>query len=168
MERPDVRNAVDPATAEALVAEFEAFNRDPQAKVAVFFGTHGTFCAGWDLNYGATLTGRDVRRELDLDFPQGTGPMPRGPMGPTRLELDKPIIGAVAGAARRPGRPPAAASNCVRVIASAHLAPPEFGGNRGGHELLRRIISGSGVQYAHRSTRARHNPVAGRDDPVSD
>jgi enoyl-CoA hydratase/carnithine racemase len=31
MERPDARNAVDPATAEALVAAFEAFDRDPAA-----------------------------------------------------------------------------------------------------------------------------------------
>jgi enoyl-CoA hydratase len=99
MERPNVRNAVDPATADALVAEFEAFNRDPQAKVAVFFGSHGTFCSGWDLKYGASLAGKDVRRELGLDFPQGAAPVPRGPMGPSRLELDKPVIGAVAGAA---------------------------------------------------------------------
>jgi len=99
MERPNVRNAVDPATADALVAEFEAFNRDPQAKVAVFFGSHGTFCAGWDLKYGASLAGKDARRELNLDFPQGAAPVPRGPMGPSRLELDKPVIGAVAGAA---------------------------------------------------------------------
>ena len=99
LERPNVRNAVDPATAEALVAEFEAFNRDPQAMVAVFFGSHGTFCAGWDLKYGASLAGKDARSELDLDFPQGAAPVPRGPMGPSRLELDKPVIGAVAGAA---------------------------------------------------------------------
>jgi enoyl-CoA hydratase len=53
MERPNARNAVDPETADALVAAFEAFNRDPEAKVGVFFGSHGTFCAGWDLKYGA-------------------------------------------------------------------------------------------------------------------
>jgi enoyl-CoA hydratase len=98
MERPNARNAVDPATADALVAEFEAFNRDPQAKVAVFFGANGTFCAGWDLKYGATLAGKDARSELALDFAEGAAP-PRGPMGPSRMELDKPVIGAVAGAA---------------------------------------------------------------------
>ena len=76
MERLNVRNAVDPATADALVAEFEAFNRDPQAKVAVFFGSHGTFCAGWDLKYGASLSGKDARRELNLDFPQAAAPVP--------------------------------------------------------------------------------------------
>jgi enoyl-CoA hydratase len=99
MERPNARNAVDPETADALVAAFEAFDRDPEAKVAVFFGSHGTFCAGWDLKYGASLAGKDVRAELALDFPQGSAPPPRGPMGPSRLELDKPVIAAVAGAA---------------------------------------------------------------------
>jgi enoyl-CoA hydratase len=99
MERPDARNAVDPATADALVAAFEAFDRDPAARVGVFFGSHGTFCAGWDLKYGASLAGRDVRAELALDFPPGAGAPPRGPMGPSRLELDKPVIAAIAGAA---------------------------------------------------------------------
>ena len=99
MERPDVRNAVDPATADALVAAFEDFNRDAEAKAAVFFGSHGTFCAGWDLKYGASLAGKDVRRELNLDFPPERGAAPRGPMGPSRLVLDKPVIAAVAGAA---------------------------------------------------------------------
>jgi enoyl-CoA hydratase len=99
LARPNARNAVDPATAEALAAAFEAFNRDPDAKVAVFFGAHGTFCAGWDLKYGASLAGKDVRAALALDFPEGEAPPPRGPMGPSRLELDKPVIGAIAGAA---------------------------------------------------------------------
>ena len=98
-ERPDARNAVDPETADALVAAFEAFNRDPEASVAVFFGSHGAFCAGWDLKYGASLQGKDARKELALDFPQGSAPAPRGPMGPSRLELDKPVIAAVAGPA---------------------------------------------------------------------
>ncbi|MGE5792733.1 MAG: crotonase/enoyl-CoA hydratase family protein [Bacteroidota bacterium] len=99
MERPDARNAVDPATADALVAAFEAFDRDPEARVAVFFGSHGAFCAGWDLKYGASLRGRDVREELALDFPADGAPPPRGPMGPSRLELGKPVIAAVAGPA---------------------------------------------------------------------
>jgi len=99
MERPDARNAVDPTTADALVAAFKAFDRDPEARVGVFFGSHGTFCAGWDLKYGASLQGKDVRAELALDFPVGGAAPPRGPMGPSRLALGKPVIAAVAGAA---------------------------------------------------------------------
>ena len=34
-----------------------------------------------------------------LNFPAGEGPIPRGPMGPTRLQLSKPVIAAVAGPA---------------------------------------------------------------------
>jgi enoyl-CoA hydratase len=99
MERPDARNAVDPETADALVAAFEAFDRDPDARAGVFFGSHGAFCAGWDLKYGASLQGKDVRAELALDFPPDGAPPPRGPMGPSRLELGKPVIAAVAGPA---------------------------------------------------------------------
>ena len=99
LDRVEVRNAVDPASADALVAAFEAFERDEQAKVAVLFGARGTFCSGWDLKYGATLAGEDARRELALDYPQDEAAPPRGPMGPTRLELDKPVIAAIAGPA---------------------------------------------------------------------
>jgi len=33
-----------------------------------------------------------------LNFPSGGGSVPRGPMGPTRLQLSKPVIAAVANA----------------------------------------------------------------------
>ncbi len=49
LSRPEARNAVDPATAAELVAAFEAFEADDEARVGVFFGDHGTFCAGADL-----------------------------------------------------------------------------------------------------------------------
>ena len=97
--RPEARNAMDPASADALVAAFLAFDADPQASVAVLFGEGGAFCAGWDLKYGASLQGRTGPLH-ELDFPeQGAAPPPRGPLGPTRLELGKPVIAAVAGPA---------------------------------------------------------------------
>lgn len=96
--RPEARNAMDPASADALVEAFLAFNADPDASVAVLFGEGGAFCAGWDLKYGASLGGQsDPLR--DLDFPEDGGAPPRGPLGPTRLDLDKPVIAAVAGPA---------------------------------------------------------------------
>lgn len=96
--RPDARNAMDPASADALVDAFVAFNADPEARVAVLFGEGGAFCAGWDLKYGASLGGKsDPLR--DLDFPEDGHAPPRGPLGPTRLELDKPVIAAIAGPA---------------------------------------------------------------------
>jgi enoyl-CoA hydratase/carnithine racemase len=101
--RPEARNAMDPASAEALVAAFVAFDRDPEAAVAVLWGEGGAFCAGFDLKHAAGHTAET--RPLDaLAFPldervPADGQLPRGPMGPTRLELDKPVIAAVAGPA---------------------------------------------------------------------
>ena len=85
LSRPERRNAVDRETAEALVLAFEAFERDPDARVAVLWGEGGNFCAGADLV--AASAGHPNRVERD-------GP---GPMGPTRMVLTKPVIAAVAG-----------------------------------------------------------------------
>ena len=52
--RPEARNAMDPESAEALTAAFLAFDRDPEASVAVFWGAGGAFCAGWDLKLAAS------------------------------------------------------------------------------------------------------------------
>jgi enoyl-CoA hydratase len=46
IDRVDVRNAVDRPTAEALAEAFRAFDADPDARVGVLAGAHGTFCAG--------------------------------------------------------------------------------------------------------------------------
>jgi enoyl-CoA hydratase len=94
--RPEVRNAMDPESAAALHEAFLAFERDDEAAVAVFWGEGGAFCAGWDLKYAAALDGAGALGELDL--PE-RGEAPRAAMGPSRLQLDKPVIAAVAGPA---------------------------------------------------------------------
>ena len=96
--RPEVRNAMDPESADALNEAFLAFEADPDSSVAVFWGEGGAFCAGWDLKFASMLEGREHPLE-DLDFPVGDGAIPRGPMGPSRLNLSKPVIAAVAGPA---------------------------------------------------------------------
>ena len=97
-DRPEARNAVDPETGDALVEAFLEFDNDPEASVAVFWGAGGAFCAGWDLKYVSSLKpGEDPLK--DLHFPADGGPAPRGPLGPSRLDLSKPVIGAVAGPA---------------------------------------------------------------------
>ncbi|HWM41950.1 MAG TPA: crotonase/enoyl-CoA hydratase family protein [Burkholderiales bacterium] len=97
--RAEARNAMDPESADALVSAFEAFDKDANAAVAVLWGEGGAFCAGWDLKYGASLM-KDPTPIHALDFPlHEAGRIPRGPLGPTRLELDKPVIAAVAGPA---------------------------------------------------------------------
>jgi enoyl-CoA hydratase len=85
IDRPVVRNAVDSATARGLTEAFAAFDEDPSAHVAVLTGSGGNFCAGADLKALAAGDRRPVR---------DAGP---GPMGPTRMTLDKPVIAAVEG-----------------------------------------------------------------------
>jgi enoyl-CoA hydratase len=96
LSRPEARNAMDGASADALVAAFTGFEADADAHVAVLWGEGGAFCAGWDLKSVATLDAEDPVGALD--FPSD-GPAPRGPLGPTRLELSKPVIAAVEGPA---------------------------------------------------------------------
>jgi enoyl-CoA hydratase len=85
IDRPEVRNAVDRATADALAGAFRAFQDDGESNVAVLTGAGGAFCAGADLK--AISTGGGNRAAPDGD----------GPMGPTRMLLDKPVIAAVEG-----------------------------------------------------------------------
>jgi enoyl-CoA hydratase len=85
IDRPERRNAVDAETAEALEAAFAAFDIDDAQRVAVLTGTGGNFCAGADLKAIAAGTGLRVSDEK------------RGPMGPTRMRLSKPVIAAVEG-----------------------------------------------------------------------
>ncbi|MGH2695072.1 MAG: crotonase/enoyl-CoA hydratase family protein [Actinomycetota bacterium] len=85
--RPEVRNAVDGPTAQALADAFRDFERDDTALVAVLTGAGGHFCAGADLKAMANEPERANRVAPDGD----------GPMGPTRARLDKPVIAAVEG-----------------------------------------------------------------------
>jgi len=97
--RPQARNAMDPESADALVEAFTTFDRDADAAVAVLWGEGGAFCAGWDLKYCGSLV-EDPTLIHEIDYPlEDRLRIPRGPLGPTRLELDKPVIAAVAGPA---------------------------------------------------------------------
>ncbi|MCP4919783.1 MAG: crotonase/enoyl-CoA hydratase family protein [Proteobacteria bacterium] len=82
--RPEVKNAVDRATAAALARAFRDFDADDTARVAVLTGV-GTFCAGADLK--AVAAGEPNRLERDGD----------GPMGPSRMALSKPVVAAIEG-----------------------------------------------------------------------
>ena len=94
--RPETRNAMDEDSAASLYEAFRAFDTDESAHVAVFWGEGGAFCSGWDLKHAAALSGADA---LDpFDFPD-EGEPPMAAMGPSRLELSKPMIAAVAGPA---------------------------------------------------------------------
>jgi enoyl-CoA hydratase len=83
--RPEVRNAVDPATALALKAAFERFEKDGWLAVAVLTGAGEHFCAGYDLKALAAASPNRSPKASD------------GPMGPTRMVLSKPVIAAIEG-----------------------------------------------------------------------
>ena len=87
INRPGARNAVDGPTAAALANAFRAFEADPELTVAILTGAGEHFCAGADLKAVAG----DPARANHLS-PEGDGPM-----GPTRLQLSKPVIAAVSG-----------------------------------------------------------------------
>jgi enoyl-CoA hydratase len=85
LSRPEVRNAVDRQTAAELAEAFRAFEADEEALVAVFSGDQGFFCAGADL------------KRLAESGSNRLEPVGDGPMGPTRMRLNKPVIAAISG-----------------------------------------------------------------------
>jgi enoyl-CoA hydratase len=81
IDRPERRNAIDAAAAEAFRQGLKDFEADEGARVLVLTGAGGqAFCAGADLK----------AMNLEVDHPHG-------PMGPTRLTPAKPAIAAVDG-----------------------------------------------------------------------
>jgi enoyl-CoA hydratase len=93
LHRPQARNAVDRPTADALTSAFLAFDADDEASVAVFWGDGGAFCAGADLK---ALSAGKGNRIVDPVAGGGDG---KGPMGPSRLVLSKPVVAAIEGPA---------------------------------------------------------------------
>jgi enoyl-CoA hydratase len=86
INRPQSRNAVDGPTAALLAEAFREFDADASLDVAILHGEGGTFCAGADLKAVASAEG--------MNRMQASGD---GPMGPTRMQLSKPVIAAIEG-----------------------------------------------------------------------
>lgn len=85
IDRPEVRNAVDLETARLLHDAFQEFEDNDGLDVAILTGSKGHFCAGADLHALA----EEAAERVTLDGP--------GPMGPTRMQLSKPVIAAIEG-----------------------------------------------------------------------
>ncbi|MES9683145.1 crotonase/enoyl-CoA hydratase family protein [Gottfriedia acidiceleris] len=87
INRPNVRNAVDRETAQQLAEAFRDFENEENLHVAVLYGNGGTFCAGADLKAFSLEDGNSLEVDMSKD----------GPMGPSRMNLSKPVIAAVSG-----------------------------------------------------------------------
>src|SRR4030095_8947843 len=90
LDRKEVANAIDRPTADALADAFRRFDADPSLSVSVLTGAGGKFCCGADLK---AMRGGDPER-VSRVTPDGDGPV-----GPTRVLLAEPVIGAREGPA---------------------------------------------------------------------
>ena len=91
MNRSKKRNCVNKEMAQELLDAFMEFEADENMHVAVFHGIGGNFCAGYDLEELADI------EESELANTVASQMMDRGPMGPTRMEFQKPVIAAIEG-----------------------------------------------------------------------
>ena len=136
IDRPEVRNAVDRPTGQALYDAFVAFDADEDQRVAVLTGADGTFCAGADLGALSDGRGNRVDRQAADEIVDSMGPM-----GPTRLDHLE------AGHRRRRGSRRGRRAGARRVVRPAG----------GGHRCrLRRLLPTVGRP----ALRRRHHPPA--------
>ena len=92
IDRPERRNAVDPATADELLEGYRSFEADDDARVLVLTGAGDeAFCAGADLK--SVAAARDDQAIAE----QWLKPRPHGPLGFTRITSPKPTIAAISG-----------------------------------------------------------------------
>ncbi|KAK7091374.1 hypothetical protein V1264_009060 [Littorina saxatilis] len=90
INRPEVRNCVNPATATQLVSAFHKFEQTEDALVAVLHGKGGCFSAGFDLK---ALSGKQLVPDSYTEPKDGDN----AGMGPTRRVFSKPVIAAIDG-----------------------------------------------------------------------
>lgn len=92
IDRPQRRNAVDPATADELLEAYRRFEADADARVMILTGSgEEAFCAGSDLKAIASAA------EEPRDAVEAVASRSAGPMGFSRLTPAKPAIAAISG-----------------------------------------------------------------------
>ena len=111
LNRPEVRNAVNAALAEALAGALEELDGDDGLSVGVLTGAGGFFCAGMDL--GAFVKGESAW------FGD------RGFAGITQRASRKPLIAAIEGFALAGGMEIALACDLIVAARGARMGIPE-------------------------------------------
>jgi E-phenylitaconyl-CoA hydratase len=132
IDRPEVHNALDFETSDALVAAWERFRDDDQLWVAILTGAGDrSFCAGADLrgvgDFYKSLTSAQRLRRSELT--PGLGGITKN------LSIDKPIIAAIGGHCLAGGLEIALACDLRIASENASFGLPE---------VTRGIIPGAG------------------------
>ena len=89
INRPQRRNAVDGECAHLLFDAFKKFDESQDHDIAILSAVGDNFCAGADLK--AFSQGGDINPIME------GGINSLAPMGPTRMQLKKPVIAAIEG-----------------------------------------------------------------------
>lgn len=137
--RPEMRNAIDRVTSEAIAAAMDELDRDPQLIVGILTGAGAHFCSGMDLK--AFLRGERV------ELPG------RGLAGIIETPPHKPLIAAVEGYALAGGFEVALACDLMVAADNAQFGLPEvkrglMAGSGGLMRLPQRIPRQIAMQYA--------------------
>lgn len=122
INRPEVKNAVDGATARALAAAADELDADDELRVGVLTGAGGAFC-----------TGMDLKAYLRGDKPNIEG---RGFGGITITPPRKPLIAAVEGWALAGG---------FELMLACDLVVAGEGSKFGVPEVKRSMVAGGGA-----------------------
>lgn len=122
LNRPEVKNALDAATAHALAAAIDLLDTDDELRVGVLTGAGGTFCTGMDLK-------AFMRGEVPIVEGRGFG-------GLTMRPPRKPLIGAVEGWAVAGGFELLLACDLVVAAENAKFGVPE---------VKRALVAGAGA-----------------------
>lgn len=97
INRPHRKNAVDHLTGKKLTTAFLDFENDPNQKICIFNGNNGVFCPGYDLHEMAKRHKEGEAFDGPYNLAERVQGRNLGPMGPSRMQIRKPVICAVSG-----------------------------------------------------------------------
>jgi enoyl-CoA hydratase/carnithine racemase len=98
LDRPEKRNALDPAMFEALIATGECLKNEPGLRVVVLSGNGPDFCAGLDFaSFEAMRAGERLSGQAQLPPPDGPAKATGQRAASVWTELPVPVIAAVHG-----------------------------------------------------------------------